>query len=161
MKSVFSICKIFSFCFFVIYSFSSCTSYLIVNGNQHVPKKVTINVTGYDTSTGHLTLMDDSSNPADTFPAWHSQHIRWKLTDPRHHKIDSLYAKAVNLNEIFEDEPHKVFLSKSWKGTIKDEAALNADTVKDINGHKNYDYKMIWDTAGGQHTYDPRIQIKP
>jgi len=159
MKSIFTAFKIFSFGFFVFFAIYSCKSYLVVNGGAHVPKKVCIHVTAYDTS-GPLILMDDSSNHADTFRAWPGQQIKWKLDDPRHHAIDSLSPKPTSKNEIFDIDPHKVFLSKSWKGIVKNQAAIQADTVKDFYGFHNYDYKIIWDSGGSQHTFDPRIQIK-
>jgi hypothetical protein len=158
MKSVFSICKIFAFGFFVICIFSYCTSYLDYNG-QKVPKKVTIYVSGYDTSNGNLILKDDSGHDATNFPAFPSQIIRWKLSDPRNHKIDSIYPKPTNQNLIFADTPQTVWLSKSWKGTVKEKSDIQSLT-KDTNGVINYEYKIVWDTAGVRHTYDPRIQIR-
>ena len=160
MKSIFSICRIFSFCFFVVIIFSSCKSYLMVDGKQ-VPKKATIYVSGYTPGNGQLTLKDASGQTVDPFPAFPGQKIRWKLTDPRHHKIDTLYEKPAYPNPVFEKDPHPVFLSKSWKGIIKDPTALQeAAVVKDATGTSTYIYSIVWDDGGPHYTFDPRIQIQ-
>jgi hypothetical protein len=165
MKSVFSNCRIFTFCFFVVFTFSSCKSYLIVNGGQHVPKKVTIYVTGFDTATGHLTLQDNPQNSADPFTAYPGQKIRWKISGIRHFLIDNLVEKTVKAptDEVFEKKPHPVkFFSESWKGPLKDSTGLHGIAFEsDNSGHFiNYIYKIVWRKAGKDHTFDPRIQIK-
>jgi hypothetical protein len=159
MKSVFSICKVFCLLFFIVFTFSSCHPYLIIDGVEH-PKNVTIYVVSYNPVSGYLNLQDDSAKPADPFRAWPGQKIRWKLSDPGHHKFDQILPKGNNLNAIFEVEPHSVWLSKSWKGTIKGQFALQLNAVKDSLGFQDYDYKIVWESAGTQHTDDPRIQIK-
>jgi hypothetical protein len=163
MKSAFSICRIFSFCFFIVFICSSCTSYLIVNDGGHVPKNVTIYVTGYDT-TGHLTLEDDSHHSANPFAAYPGQKIRWKISGITHFLIDNIVEKSVKAppDEFFERKPHPVpFFSKSWRGTLKDVTALRGIAfVSDSNGHFiNYIYKIVWHKAG-QHVFDPGIRIK-
>ena len=165
MKSVFSICRIFSFCFFVVFTISSCKSYLIVNGNQQVPNKITIYVTGFDTATGHLTLQDDSKNSPDPFPAYPGQKIKWKISGISHFVIDNVVEKKVKAppDEVFKKKPHPVpFFSKSWKGTLKDSTGLHGIAYEtDSSGHFiNYIYNIVWRKAGHQHTFDPRIQIK-
>ena len=164
MKSVFSTCKIFSFCFFIVYIFSSCTSYLIVNGGQHVPKKVTIYVTGYDTSTGHLTLEDVFHNSADPITAYPGQKIRWKISGVTHFLIDNIVDKSVKAapDKVFGKEPKPVkFFSKSWNGTLKDSTGLHGIAFVSDSGGKfiNYIHKIVWHKYG-QHTFDPKIQIK-
>ena len=162
MKSIFSSCKIISLCFLIFCAFSSCSSYLTVNGNK-VPKKVTIYVTGYDITSGDLMLKNDSGNSAAILQAWAGQHIKWKLGDPRNHAIDTLIAKAINKHaeqEIFSTPPKKKFWSKSWKANIKDDPEIKALGMMDSTLIINYDYKIVWDTVGNQHTYDPRIQIR-
>ena len=163
MKSVFSICKIFSFCFFIVCIFSSCTSYLILKGGQHVPKEVTIYVNGYDTSTGDLTLEDDFHHSADPFTAHPGQKIRWKISGVKHFLIDNIVAKSAKTpaNEVFEKKPKPVkFFSKSWNGTLKDSTGLRGiDVVSDSSGNFiNYTYKIVWHKYG-QHTFDPKIHI--
>jgi hypothetical protein len=165
MKFVFSVYRIFYFCFFIVYVCSSCTSYLIVNGGQHVPKKVTINVTGFDTTSGHLTLEDISHNSADPFTAYPGQKIRWKISGIKHFLINNLVEKTVKAtqDEVFEKKPHPVkFFSRSWKGTLKDSTSLQVIAfVRDSSGHFiDYIYKIAWRTAGRNHTFDPRIQIR-
>lgn len=160
MKSTFTIGKIFSLCCFIVYIFSSCTKYLIVNGNVKVPEKVTISITGYNTGTGELTMVDDSMHSAVIFKAWPSQIITWKIKVSGIHEIDSITKKITNVNEIFSVQPHKVFLSKSWKGTVKDSVAIQNGGVKDLAGYFDYDYNIVWDSAGIKHTFDPRIQIR-
>jgi hypothetical protein len=165
MKSVFSNCRIFTFCFFVVFTISSCKSYLIVNGGQQVPKKVTIYVTGFDTATGHLTLQDNSQHSADPFTAYPGQKIRWKISGIRHFLINNLVEKTVKAlpDEVFEQKPHPVkFFSESWKGTLKDSTGLHGIAFEsDNSGHFiNYIYKIVWRKAGKDHTFDPRIQIK-
>jgi hypothetical protein len=160
MKSVFSTCQSFSLCFFVICTFWSCSSYLVVNGNK-VPKKVTILVTSYDAGNGNLTLFLDSLHSADPLTAWPGQKIKWKLTDPRHHAIDTLTAKAISkyaTDAIFSTPPEKKFWSKSWKAIIKNDPEIKA--LAGMDSVVNYDYKIVWDTAGIQHVFDPRIQIR-
>ncbi len=160
MKSIFSICKIFLFCFFVLYTFSSCSSDLDINGKK-VPKKVTIHVTGYDTLTGRLKLYDDSNQPADTFIAYPGQEIRWKLTEPRKHAILHLTAKTISKfteDTIFSTPPKQKFWSKSWKAIIKNDPAIKS--LAGTDSVVNYDYKIVWDSASVPHTYDPRIQIR-
>jgi hypothetical protein len=165
MKSVFSICRIFSFCLFVLFTFSSCKSYLIVNGNQQVPKEVTIYVTGFDTTSGHLTLEDISHHSADPFTAYPGQKIRWKISGISHFVINYLVEKTVKAtpDRVFEKEPHPVkFFSRSWKGTLKDSTGLHGIAfLSDSSGHFiNYIYKIAWRKAGQNHTFDPRIQIR-
>ncbi len=92
MKFLFSACKIFAFCFFVLCIITSCSKYLTVNGNVKVPKKVCINITGDTLSNGHLTLVDDSAQNAFTFKAWPRQQIKWKIKVSGFH-IDSIVDK--------------------------------------------------------------------
>ena len=165
MKSVFSICKIFIFCFFVVYIFSSCKSYLIVHGGQQVPKMVTIYVTGYDTATGHLTLEDISHHAEDPFVAYPGQKIRWKISGIKHFLVDNIVEKTVKAppDEVFEKKPHPVkFFSESWKGTLKDSTGLQGIAhVSDSSGQFiNYIYKIVWHKAGKHRTFDPGIRIK-
>jgi hypothetical protein len=164
MKSAFSICRIFSFCFFIASIFSSCTSYLVVNGGQHVPKNVTIRVTGYDTTTGHLTLEDVSNHSADPFTAYPGQHIRWKISGIKHFLIDNIVEKSVKAptDEVFEKKPKPVkFFSKSWRGTLKDSTGLHgiAYVIDSSGNFIHYIYKIAWHKYG-QHVFDPGIQIK-
>lgn len=163
MKSAFSICWIFSFCLFIAFICPSCTSYLIVNGGEHVPKEVTIYVTGYDT-TGHLKLEDVYHHSADPFTAYPGQKIRWKISGVKHFVIDNIVEKSVKTppDEVFERKPHPVpFFSKSWKGALKDTTSLRGIAfVDDSSGHFiHYIYKIVWHKAG-QHTFDPGIRIK-
>lgn len=165
MKFVLSVCRIFSFCFFIVYVCSSCTSYLIVNGGQHVPKEVTIFVTGFDTTSGHLTLEDISHHSADPITAYPGQKIRWKISGISHFVINNLVEKTVKAppDEVFEKKPHPVkFFSKSWKGTLKDSTGLHGIAfMSDSSGHFiDYIYKIVWRKAGQNHTFDPRIQIR-
>jgi hypothetical protein len=165
MKSIFSICRIYIFCFFVLFIFSSCKSYLIVNGNQQVPKKVTIYVTGFDTANGHLIMEDISHHSADPFTAYPGQEIRWKISGITHFVIDNLVEKTVKApaDEVFERKPHPVkFFSESWKGTLKDSTDFHGIAIlSDGSGHFiNYIYKIVWRKAGKDHTFDPRIQIQ-
>jgi hypothetical protein len=160
MKSIFSICRIFTLCFFVVCIFSACSSTLFYKGKEE-PKHVTIFITGYNTGNGDLTMIDDAQNTAVDFPAVPGQHIRWKLSDPRNHKIDSITAKPSNQNLVFKKMPHKVFLSKSWKGTLQDSSNVhNLTNTKDSLGNVEYIYKIIWEPAGPLHPFDPRIQIR-
>jgi hypothetical protein len=163
MKSIFFICRIFSFCFFIVFIFSSCTSDLILKDGEHVPKKVTIYVTGYDT-TGHLILEDGSHHSADPFTAYPGQKIRWKISGITHFVIDNITEKSVNTqpDKVFNKKPHPVpFFSKSWKGTLKDVTGLQGiASANDSSSHFiNYIYKIVWHKHG-QHTFDPKIQIK-
>lgn len=163
MKFAFFICRIFSFCFIIVFICSSCTSYLIVNGGEHVPKNVTIYVTGYDT-TGHLTLEDASQHSADPFTAYPGQTVRWKISGIRHFVIDNIVEKPgkTQAGEAFAKKPHPVpFFSKSWKGTLKVATALQGIAfVSDSSGRFiHYIYKIAWHKAG-HHTFDPEIQIK-
>jgi len=163
MKSTISICRIFSFCLFIVFICSSCTSYLIVNGGEHVPKMVTIYVTGYDT-TGHLTLEDVSHHSANPFTVYPGQKIRWKISGVRHFVIDNIIEKSVKVppDEVFGKKPHPVpFFSKSWKGTLKDAAGLQGIAfVGDSSGHFIHCiYKIVWHKAG-QHVFNSGIQIR-
>ncbi len=161
MKLIFSICKIFSFCFVVMYAFSSCKTTLIVNGTEEVPKKVIIKITGFDTTTGKLKMEDKAGKPADTIQAWPGQKIKWKIRGSGIRSIDSIFAKKVNKNKIFQEDPHKKFLSSTWQGTIQNKGALKENGVIRDGGYYNYDYNIKWkDKDGTQHTYDPRIQVK-
>jgi hypothetical protein len=166
MKSAFFICKIFLFCFFIMYVCPSCHRYLIVHGGLTVPKKVTIHVTGFDTATGHLILVDDSLHSADPFIVYPGQQIRWKISGISHFLINNIVEKTVKspAEEVFKSGPHPVhFFSKSWRGTIKDSTGLYGFTpMTDSSGghYLEYVYKMVWIKSGHQHTFDPRIQIK-
>jgi hypothetical protein len=165
MKFDFSVCRICSLCFLIAYVCSSCTSDLVVNGGQHVPKKVTINVTGFDTASGHLALEDMSQHSADPFIAYPGQQIRWKISGIKHFVINNLTEKAVKADrdEVFKKKPHPVkFFSKSWKGTLKDSKGLSGIALaSDSSKHSaDYIYKIVWRKAGRNHTFDPRIQIK-
>jgi hypothetical protein len=165
MKFVFSVCRIFSFSFFIMCICSSCTNYLIVNGGQHVPKQVTIFVTGFDTASGHLTLEDISQHSADPLTAYPGQKIRWKISGISHFVVNNIVEKTVKASrdEVFKNKPHPVkFFSKSWKGTLKDSTGLQGIAfVSDSSGHFiDYIYKILWRKAGQNHTFDPRIQIR-
>ena len=163
MKSVFSKCPIFSFCFLIMVIGSSCTSDLIVSGGRHVPKDVTIYVTAYDTS-GRLTLQDVSQQSADPFTAYPGQKIRWKISGISHFVIDNIVEKSATAapDMVFKNKPHPVrFFSRSWRGTLKDTMGLHPIAfVNDSSGKWiPYTYKIVWHKAG-QHTFDPTIRIK-
>ena len=161
MKSIFSICKIF-FCSFIVYLFSSCKSYVMCDGIK-VPKNVTIYISWYDLSNGNLTLKDVSEKPAETYYACAGQQIRWKVTATGHFKIDTMYDKTARKNannSIFEKEPRKKFLSKSWKANIKDQNELEATAMIDKSGNSEYNYNIEWTNGSHSHTFDPKIQIK-
>jgi hypothetical protein len=161
MKSVFSIRKIFSFCFFVPYLLSSCQSYLVVNGNEYVPKKLVVNITGEDISNGHLKMIDNFGHSLDTFQAWPKQTIKWNIKVSGLH-IESIVAKPGSKNgtdAIFKDPPRKEHFASNWTATIHDEADIAKGNKE--NGVTNYDYNIVWrmtDTI--KHTFDPRIQIR-
>jgi hypothetical protein len=121
MKSAFSICRIFSSGFFIMFICSSCTSYMIVNGGEHVPKKVTIYVTGYDT-TGHLTLEDVFHHSADPFTAYPGQKIRWKISGVKHFLIDNIVEKSIKAppNEVFRKNRARYhFFPRAGKELLK------------------------------------------
>jgi hypothetical protein len=160
MKSLLFICRIFTVCFFVVYTFSSCSKYITVYNNIQVLKKVNIHITGFNTTTGELTMVDDSLHPATTFQAWPGQTIRWKIQVSGIDAIDSITKKPTNVNDIFVGPLKKESMGKTWKGTVKDAAALQSGGVKDLQGFYDFDYNMVWDSAGIKHTFDPRIQIR-
>ncbi len=160
MKSVFSICKIFSFCFLVGYSVSSCRGTLTVYGND-VPKTVTITVTGYDTTTEKLTIVDEAGKPAEIIQAWPGQKIKWKIKGSGIKSIDSIVSKANFRDAVFSHDPHEVFLSSTWAATIKDEVAIKNSGVSVEEEYYNYDYNIFWKLTkkGKTYKFDPRIQI--
>jgi hypothetical protein len=129
-----------------------------------VPKKVTIYVTGYDTSTGHLILEDVVQHSADTITAYPGQQIRWKVSAVKHFLIDNIVDKSVKAppDEVFEKKPKPVKLfSRSWNGTLKDSTGLHRIAfVSDSSGNFiYYIYKIVWHKYG-QHVFDPKIQIR-
>ena len=158
MKSVFSICKIFSFYFFIFYTFSSCKSTLTVKGTE-VPKKVFIYIS-VSATTGKLILKDSIGHPADTFEVRPGQIIKWKIDDEKIKSIDAMPGKKGHTNdEVFSKKPHKELFSKNWKGKIKDEKEIMENGVEGKD--KLYDYDINWtDDTGKKDTYDPRIQVK-
>ena len=161
MKSLLSICKIFSCCFLVVYTFSSCKTTLRVYGKD-VPKKVIITITGFDTAKGNLTMKDEKGMPADTIQVWPGQIIKWRIKGSGINSIDSILAKRRNEITIFAEEPHEEFLSTTWKGKIKDEGAIKENGVRGEGDTYNYDYNIYWKLTkkGKIYTYDPRIQVK-
>ena len=162
MKSIFSIRSIFSFFFCVAFLFSSCSKYLIVNGSEKVPKKVVVRITGYDSISGKLTMVDDFGHSLDTFNAWASQKINWEI-EVSGLQIDGIAAKNNNwhaTDSIFKNPPHKGFLTSTWKGVVQDETFLQAYGILS-NGVTNFDYNIVWQkTDTTKHTFDPRIQIR-
>jgi hypothetical protein len=160
MRLIFSICKIFSFCFVVVYTFSSCKTTLNVNGTE-VPKKVTIFITG-NATTGELTMKDSAGGPAEVFDAWAGQKIKWEVDKSTIKHVDSMPPKTANINAIFKKKPHKIFLSKNWQGKIQVKEELTEHGVIGDGGKYYYDYDIKWtDKKNGiTHTKDPRIQVK-
>lgn len=156
MKSVFSICKIFSFCFLVVYLFSSCKPTLTVNDTE-VPKKVIITITGYDVSTEKLTMVDEAGQPADIIQAWPGQKIKWKIKGSGIKSIESMPEKKAPYikKDVFSEEPHEEVFGKTWKATIKKEFPFTKDTII------NYDYNIEWKLENDpkSYNYDPRIQM--
>ncbi len=110
-----------------------------------------INITGSDTTTGNLVLVDRNGNPADTFQVESGQKIKWKIKTTTVKSIESIPPKKAAAHGVFRKDPRKKFLSRSWKGkTIKTEATVSEE------------YNIIWtDSSGERRTYDPLIQVNP
>jgi hypothetical protein len=130
MKSVFSIRKIFSFCFFVPYLLSSCQSYLVVNGNEYVPKKLVVNIK-WNVKVSGL-------------------HIESIVAKP---------GSKNGTDAIFKDPPRKEHFASNWTATIHDEADIAKGNKENgvTNYDYNIVWRMT-DTI--KHTFDPRIQIR-
>ncbi len=153
MRLVFSLCKVFSFCFF-INAFSSCKIPSVVTGGPDRPRNHgTISIIRSNTTSGKLEMIDQKGESAQIYNAWYGQTIKWKIKDTAVRSFDSMPPKKQQLYSIFKREPHKKLLSRTWK------AKIEKTTDK---GVQKYFYNIIWtDNAGKSHTHDPLIQVKP
>lgn len=146
MKLVFHFCKFFSFFLFVLYIFISCKSTSVIS------------IISSDTVTGNLTMIDENEDSAGTFIASPGEKIKWKIKDKAVKAFDSMPPKITPLGDtlnIFKQEPHKKFLSKTWKAKI-----ANTDFLNKYGA--TYYYNIIWlDKSKVSHTYDPVIKVNP
>lgn len=111
-----------------------------------------IRVTSADKVSGKLILQDKNGNSADTFVTTSGKIVKWKIET---HVVRSFISmppkdKAENPS-VFKREPHKKFLSKTFKGKL-----IKTETVK------TEQYNIIWiDQNDSSHTYDPIMQVNP
>ena len=145
MRQILSFSKFFLFCFFAAYLFISCQA----------PRVITIN--SGNLTNDSLAMVDSMGNPAYDFYAHAGDKIKWKLGKPitTVKGFDSIVIKlSKSQYEIFDNLPHKRFLSRSWIGIVKD--SIN------LKGIKEEYYNIVWKGSDGKnHTFDPRIIINP
>ena len=113
-----------------------------------------IRITDSDNS-GKLILKKTDGESAETFPAFEGQTIKWQIKDKKVIAIESIPPKEPkNAGAvIFKEEPHKKFLSKTWK------AKINKSDNKKVT---NYYYNIRWlNQKGDTLTHDPLIQVNP
>src|SRR4051812_22330820 len=115
MKTVFSYCKFFIIWFFSCWFICSCVSRHLAAKDR---KKIVIKIISSDSTTGKLTMIGEDGNSADTLQVWSGQKVKWEIGDTSHVKsIKNIYPKPSKPgDQIYEDLPAPVFLSKSWKG---------------------------------------------
>lgn len=107
-----------------------------------------IRITDGDEISGKLTMIDVNDRSADTFNISPGAIMQWQLQTPKIMKITDIKAKADNPN-VFSRGPRQHGSSDNWGGKISDEAGGEAEN-----------YYIDWtDSKGGNHTYDPRIQV--
>jgi len=129
----------------IVYILSSCAA--------------TITITGSNTTTQELTLVDSQGNPASVFEVDAGKSVKWKIAKGSNvSSIIAMKEKDGSYN-IFKKELHKKFLSRSWKGTVENiEGLTGKDTT---GGYYKEDYYIKWkDSNNNSYTYDPRIQVK-
>ncbi len=146
---VFHYCKFFVICVFTFYFLSSCTSGNIAPKDK---KKLVIRITGSNSTTGKLIMINEKGDTAENFQAWSGQKIKWDIDDRSNVKsIKDIFPKANN-QTVFSEKPKKLFLSKNWQGTLKE----TKDTL-----FENYNIDWIEKDNNYKHTYDPLIQVNP
>ena len=111
-----------------------------------------IRVTNADTSSGKLILKDKKGNSADTFVTTSGKIFKWKIETHTLKSFQSIPPKTSAENSsVFKKEPHKKFLSKTFKGKLEKTETLRKE-----------EYSILWkDLEGNPHTYDPLIQVNP
>ncbi len=114
---------------------------------------VVIRVTDADTGSGKLTLKDKKGKPADTLITTSGKIIKWKIETHIVKSFHSIPPKpSAENSSVFKKEPHKKFLSKTFKGKLE-----KTETVrKEV-------YSILWEDQKHNplHTYDPLIQVNP
>lgn len=111
-----------------------------------------IRVTGANTNSGKLTLKNKKGNSADTFVTTSGKIVKWKIETHTLKSFQKIPPKSSAENSsVFKNDPHKKFLSKTFKGKLKKTKTVQKE-----------DYSILWeDQENKQHTYDPLIQVNP
>ena len=150
MKKFFRFSNFIGACMCIAYYiFSSCAA--------------TITITGGNTTTRQLTLIDSKGNSAVVFDTVAGKSIKWKISKKSNVSSISAMAKKDSSDDLFKKPPHKKILSKSWKGTLE-----NIKTLKEKlpgketpQGYFVEDYYIEWkDKKDSTYKHDPRIQVK-
>lgn len=108
-----------------------------------------IRITGSERTSNKLNLFDRHGKPADTFEVKAGSVVKWQIKTGDVRSLGPISAKSSEEYDVFKREPHKKFLSRTWKGKIKPDAS-----------GKTEEYNLVWkDKDGTSHTYDPKIQV--
>ena len=115
-----------------------------------------IRITGGNTSTGDLTLVDSNGNSATNFNAQRGHVITWEIQpNSGVSTLTGFAQKNVNGNKnVFSSYPAQQGNSGNWQGTVN--ASLNSTSSYSDS------YEISWqDAQGNSHTYDPMILVNP
>jgi hypothetical protein len=150
MKTVLYFSKFFSALLLIFYFFSSCKNYLYKPDKEK--EKLTIIIQGSNTTTKELYMFNEHGGRADTFMAWSGQKIKWEIGDRSGVKsIENIIGKDTSQPTVYSEAPEKVFLSKHWKGKLK-------NTDREIEER----YKIEWtDKNNNKYTFDPVLKVNP
>ena len=114
-----------------------------------------IRITGSNTRSGELTMIDSDGNSASTIHAHRGEIITWQI---EHHSgvsaITVIDMKKQEGNEnIFSEKPAKLGGSENWQGKISNVTPAEQEI-----------YFIAWldmNEVAESHTYDPLIQLNP
>lgn len=115
-----------------------------------------IKITGSNTGTGALTLVDNNGNSATTFNAERGHVLTWVIQPGSGvNSLTNFLQKNVNGNQnVFSSYPAKQANSSNWQGTV-DPNLGSSNSYSD-------NYEIVWEDAqGNSYTYDPFIQVNP
>ena len=158
MEKRFPVFAILAGCFVTYLFLPSCSSNKKFTGTPPILKGP-INITGYDTSKGTLTLKDDNGTDASNVSVQRKMKVNWNLTSSTQSKIEITAIKSdphfpFNDPNFFTVAPKPVGSSNHWQAEIED-----LDTTKGAIEK----YIIQWQLKGFPKTYtfDPLLQLNP
>lgn len=145
-------------CFAIYFFLPSCKSSSF-SGKTGQKLVGPINITGFDTSNGTLTLKDNDKNNADNVIVLRTQVINWNVTSDASKVeivgIDSASKYQHNDPNFFSIAPHQVGNSSHWQATVSSPDPNNG-VIFEV-----YYIKWKLKDSSAIYTFDPLLQLYP